>query len=211
MPTSPVRRQRERRPQAERRAEFLDATVSLIRREGAMVSMEAIAREAGVTKPILYRLFGDRDGLLQALGERLAKDVMDQILATIARAEEDAATAPRAALRTAIEAYIELIDRDPEVYRFLTERSTAGAPGRGLASEVARGVTLVLGERIRAEKGDSGAAEPWAFGLVGMIHLASDWWVQNRTMPRERLVDYLVDLLWDGFGGMTDRVRGGPR
>lgn len=175
-----------------------------------MVSMESIAREAGVTKPILYRLFGDRDGLLQALGERLAKEVMDEILASIAQAEEDAVEAPRAALRTAIDAYVALIDRDPEVYRFLTERTGRASPGQGLdglAGEVARGVTLVLGERIRAEGGDSGAAEPWAFGLVGMIHLAGDWWVQNRTMPRERLVDYLVTLLWDGFGGVTETAR----
>ena len=53
-----------------RREAFLEAAVTVIRRDGAGASMETMAREAGVTKPILYRVFGDREGLLLALGER---------------------------------------------------------------------------------------------------------------------------------------------
>ena len=59
-----------------RREEFLAAAITVIRREGAGASMEAIAREAGVTKPILYRVFGDREGLLIALGAMIGARVI---------------------------------------------------------------------------------------------------------------------------------------
>jgi len=164
--------------------------------------MEAIAREGGVTKPIVYRLFGDRDGLLRALGERMAGEVTAKVTEALERAPGDD---PKEMLRTAIAAYVALIDDDPEVYRFVTDQAgaTQGPVQTGLAAEVARSVALVLGEQLRHNGADSGAAEPWAFGIVGMVHLAGDWWVRTRTLPRDRLVTYLVDLLWDGFAGLA--------
>ncbi|HYI62681.1 MAG TPA: TetR family transcriptional regulator [Acidimicrobiales bacterium] len=197
MSPGPVRRRVARRSPQERRQAFLDAAVAAIRREGAKVSMEAIAREAGVTKPIVYRLFGDRDGLLRALGENMAT----QVLHEVTRALEEAGDNPKEMLRTAIAAYVALIDEDPEVYRFVTEQSSTapGATITGLSADVARAIAVVLGEQLRSRNADSGAAEPWAFGVVGMVHLAGDWWVRTRTLPRDQLVTYLVDLLWDGF------------
>jgi hypothetical protein len=64
-------------------------------------------------------------------------------------------------------------------------------------------VAVIMGERLRAIGADSGAAEPWAYGIVGMVHLAGDWWVNRRTMSREHLVGYLVSLLWDGLGSVA--------
>ena len=31
------------------------------------------------------------------------------------------------------------------------------------------------------------------------MHQAGDWWVDDQTMTRETLVNYLVSLLWDGL------------
>jgi hypothetical protein len=35
-----------------------------------------------------------------------------------------------------------------------------------------------------------------------MVQLAGDWWLGNRTMSRERLVEYLDQLLWSGFSSL---------
>lgn len=190
MASGPARRRAARPTPAERRDRFLLATVEAIRREGPKVSMEAIAREAGVTKPIVYRLFDDRDGLQRALGEKMAGEVLREVIKSLERASGD----PKDMLRTAITTYVEMIENDPEVYRFVTEQTPTG-----LSVEVARSIAVVLGEQLRARGADSGAAEPWAYGVVGMVHLAGDWWVRNPVMPRAQLVTYLVDLLWNGF------------
>ncbi|MEJ7582841.1 MAG: TetR family transcriptional regulator [Acidimicrobiales bacterium] len=202
-------RRRTTEEQAERRDDFLDAAVAVVRRDGASASMEAMAAEAGVTKPILYRVFGDRDGLLLALAARFATELNDALAPPLTGAatatgpgpEDD----PREVLRATIDAYVSLIERDPELYRFLTERlaTSSDRPIAGLADEVARNVAVVLGERLRAVGADSGAAEPWAYALVGMVHLSGDWWVNRRTMTRTTLVDYLVALVWDGLASLT--------
>lgn len=201
------RRRGSRTPPAERRDAFLDAAVAAIRRDGPKVTMEAIARESGVTKPILYRVFGDRDGLLVALSERMAAEVGVHVAAALDRGPDDD---PRELLRSAIGAYVALIDQETDVYRFVTENIGAGASPTltGLSAEIGRSIAVVLGEELRAAGADSGAAEPWAHGIVGMVHQAGDWWVRSRTIPREQLVTYLVDLLWDGFSALAPREPG---
>ncbi len=190
----------------ERREAFLDAAIAVVRREGPGASMESMAKEAGVTKPILYRVFGDRDGLLHALGERFATELTDVLTTALGGAPvgwED----PRGVVRATIDAYVGLIERDPQLYRFLTERlaSSPDRPIPGLVHEVSRLVAVVMGDRLRAIGADSGAAEPWAYAIVGMVNLAGDWWVDRRTIARDTLVDYLVALVWEGLGALDTR------
>ena len=190
---------RARVDRAERREQLLDAAVVVIRRDGPDASMSAIAAEGGVTKPILYRHFGDRQGLVRALVDRFTRQLGDELGAALALDVE-----PRRALVAAIDAHVRVVERDPQLYRFLTR---AGTPEELLeiTERIATDVAVVLGERIRQYGGDSGAAEPWAHGIVGMVHLAADWWVERRTMPRARLVEYLASLLWDGMSSVADQ------
>jgi AcrR family transcriptional regulator len=65
------RRYAPRMPPAERREQLLDAALELIAERGyGGISMEAIARRAGVTKPVVYDLFSNRGELLMALLKR---------------------------------------------------------------------------------------------------------------------------------------------
>jgi hypothetical protein len=66
-------------------------------------------------------------------------------------------------------------------------------------SRVGQIVTNALGEAMRERGLDSGAAEPWSYAIVGAVHLAGDWWLDRKTMPRETLVEYLTTLVWDGM------------
>jgi AcrR family transcriptional regulator len=181
-----------------RREELLDAAVEVIRRDGPAVSMEVIAAEAGVTKPIVYRHFGDRSGLVAALAKRFTDELMGALQSSLERDAE-----PRDLLVGTIDAYLAFVEKEPNLYRFVVQHVDAGAEElSGFVRQVAKEVAVVLGERLREIGYDSGAAEPWAYGLVGMVHLAGDWWVDSGAMPRARLVEYLTTLVWDGL----DRV-----
>jgi AcrR family transcriptional regulator len=191
---------------AARRTELLEAAVRAIRRDGPHVSMDAIAAEGGVTKPIVYRHFGDRVGLASALADQFGAALvaeLDEVLT------QD--LPPEQLLRATIDAYLGFVERDPHLYSFLVGR--LGAPvgtdvANGLVTQVGQRVALVLGEQLRALGIDSGAAEPWAFGIVGMVHLAGDWWLERRTVTRARLADQLSVLLWHGLGGLSPREEG---
>jgi len=186
---------------ANRRAELLEAAVRAIRRDGPRVSMDVIAAEAGVTKPILYRHFGDRVGLASALAEQFGAALVAELDAALTQE-----LPPEQLLRATIDTYLSFVERDPRLYSFLVGR--LGAPvgaevANGLVTQVGQRVALVLGEQLRSLGIDSGPAEPWAFGIVGMVHLAGDWWLERRTVTRARLVDDITTLLWGGLGGLT--------
>lgn len=182
-----------------RRAELLDAAVEAIRTHGPAASMEQIARAAGVTKPILYRHVGGREEFVAALTERFVAELVATLDAALARAGTD----PRDLVRAGIDGYLGLIERETELYRFLLRHAGEVGGGEVLARVIHRiGATTVsmIGERLRQVGGDSGAAEPWGYGIVGMVHATGDWWLEHRTMPRARLVEYLIALAWDGMG-----------
>ncbi len=186
-----------------RRAELLESARAAIRREGRAASMEAIAREAGITKPIIYKHFGDRSGLAAALAVEFVDGLLNELTQALRREAP-----PREILRTTVDAYLAFVERDPQIYRFLIREAqpSSTAAGETLSSvirEIGRQVAVLLGEQLRTAGLDSGPAEPWAFGIVGMVHLAGDWWVERPTMSRARLVDYLTALLWDGMAGWS--------
>jgi AcrR family transcriptional regulator len=55
----------------DRREQLLDVALRLTRDRGMQgLSVEAVAREAGVTRPLVYTAFDDLDGLLDALVDR---------------------------------------------------------------------------------------------------------------------------------------------
>jgi AcrR family transcriptional regulator len=188
---------------AARREELLDAALIAVRRLGPGVSMNELAAEAGVTKPILYRHFGDREGLVAALAARFTADLMAELEKALLRPESN----PRTTVESTVEAFVRFLERDPDVYRLLVHRAVREQPGAaealgGFLRQVGRAIALVLGEQLRAVGADSGGAEVLAHGIVGLVHSSGDWWLENQTMPRARLVTYVTDLLWGGLSGM---------
>jgi AcrR family transcriptional regulator len=207
MPTQRRSKRRDRGPEAEQRRaartlEFLEAADRVVRRDGPAASMDKIAAEAGIAKPVLYRYFGDKGGLYRALAQRYVEEVVHEL-----REGWSDPADPRGRIAATIDGYLAFIEREREAYRFLMhravpERAEAQATVGDFIRQVADEVALIVGEELRRAGLDSGAAEPWAHGMVGMVHMAGDWWLEHKTMPRETLTSYLVTLLWNGFGGL---------
>ena len=205
------RRRRRADPEREarwavRREELLEAADRVVRRDGPATSMNDIAREAGITKPILYKHFGDKGGLYQALAERYVRSLLDELRIALAAEKE-----PQARIRRTIDTYLAFVEREREIYNFLMHRAVAERPEaratvadfiRQLAAEL----SIVLGDELRRAGLDSGGAEPWAHGIVGMVQLAGDRWLEQRNMSRENLADYLGTLVWKGLSGGTPQA-----
>jgi AcrR family transcriptional regulator len=180
--------------------------------------MNAIAAEAGITKPILYRHFGDKGGLYAALAVRHT----DALLASL-RAALDAPAERRQRVEATLDTYLAAIEARPQVYRFLMHPAeSAGAPGdqseqgfdvgrhsapllRRMGEELAQ----VIEERLDVGPGTQQLARVWGHGIVGMMHAAGDWWLGERPCPREELVRSLADLLWGRLAEAGDKA-GGP-
>ncbi len=77
----PIAAPRERADAARNRARILDAARRLFDERGvADVSLEEVAREAGVGKATLFRRFGDRQALFLALLDEHERDLQERLL-----------------------------------------------------------------------------------------------------------------------------------
>ncbi|MDQ1040349.1 AcrR family transcriptional regulator [Streptomyces sp. V3I8] len=199
-----------------RRRELLEAADRVVLRDGPGASMNAIAAEAGITKPILYRHFGDKGGLYAALAKRHT----DALLGAL-RAALDAPAERRERVEATLDTYLAAIEARPQVYRFLMHPSEGGAQSdRGLGFDVGAysfpllrrmGEELadVIEERVDLGPGGQQSARVWGHGIVGMMHAAGDWWLGERPCSRADLVRALADLLWGRLAAAGDRA-GGP-
>ena len=182
-----------------RREALLDAADRLMQRDGPAVSMSSIAAEAGISKPILYRHFGDKGGLYAALAERHT----DRLLTTLQAALAAGGSARERVSRT-IDAYLRTIEAEPQVYRFLLHSAEAAdAPAaRGQVRTFLERLSVLLSVGISMElRLPTGSVRPeaWARAIVGMVQGAGDWWIQTGAGGREELVGELVDLLWGAY------------
>ncbi|THA23385.1 TetR/AcrR family transcriptional regulator [Streptomyces sp. RKND-216] len=208
-------RREDRHDTAERRRrELLEAADRVVLRDGPGASMNAIAAEAGITKPILYRHFGDKGGLYRALAVRHTDALLDAL-----RGALDAPAGRRERVEATLDTYLAAIEARPQVYRFLmhpAEETTTGERGfdvgrhsapllRRLGEELAS----VIAERVELGPDAQRVARVWGHGIVGMMHAAGDWWLAERPCSRHELVRSLADLLWGRLAVAGD-VRGGP-
>lgn len=159
--------------------------------------MAAIAAEAGISKPILYRHFGDKSGLYQAVAERHTRKLIDMV-----RAEFRRPGGLRIRTRATIVVYLSMISDNLNLYRFLMHRASAeDAAIHSAMSTVIRGLSQELAEVVIAEGdlADRARAYVWGHAVVGMVQTAGDWWLDHPDVPRDTVVDSLADLILGGL------------
>ena len=178
------------------RGVVLDAAERVIRRDGSGVSLEAIALEAGVTKPIVYARVGGRTDVANALTERLADRMVAAAGVAVGKrpfGQEMLASLIKSNLVT-VEAHRELFlyvtggtsDESPMRTLYLAERST-----HPLAEQLAR---------LRTRQGlDPAVALPWAYAVIGMLQMVSLWWLTEADRTADQLAEHLAELVWTGF------------
>lgn len=131
----------------ERREQLLDVTAKLASEQGFQrLTIEAIAREAGITRPIVYEHFGDLAGLLDAVVEREMARALAQIKET---ALSDLSTGPPVELMIeSLRSYLHAVQTHPVRWR-LVLMTPEGAP-EILRERIEAGRAAVLAQLIGA-------------------------------------------------------------
>jgi len=180
----------------------VDAALRVLEAHGPELLMDAVAAEAGVTKPVLYRYFHDKAALVDALAERGSEILLDRLLPAI-----QAGVPARSRARDAVGAYFAVIDEHPNLYWLLARQSKADAGGEqdSMARNrefIATTLTAVIGDYLRVYGLDSGGAEPWAYGMTGLVQSTGEWWLQRRSMSRAHVVEYDTQMIWAALAGL---------
>jgi AcrR family transcriptional regulator len=100
-----------------RRPEVLDAALKLFLVSGYDgTSMQAVADEAGVTKPVVYACFNSKDELFRALLAREEGRIVGEIQGAFATAD---LSDPEKTLVDGFTGFLRAVDHSPEVYRLI--------------------------------------------------------------------------------------------
>jgi AcrR family transcriptional regulator len=182
------------------RATIVDAAASLLRSGGPdAVTTRGVAERAGVQAPTLYRLFGDKDGLLEAVAEHVMAGFVADKAARVAAATA-ADVDPLDDLRASWRQQIEFGLANPAVFRLLSD------PERVVDSRAAQLGRQVLQARVH-RLAVSGRLRVTESHAVDLIQAAGVGTIQTLlAAPQEQRDRLLGDAMLDAVLGriLTD-------
>ena len=196
---SDARKERWSAHRDERRERFVDAALRVLDAEGPELLMDSVAAQAGVSKPVLYRYFSDKAELVTALAERGSEYLLARMLPAI-----NAGGPVLDRISGTVGAYFAVIDEHPNLYWLVAgQQYGQGHPAVHQGREsIANALTAVIGDYLRLAGLDSGAAEPWAYGVTGLVQSTGEWWLRRRSMSRPHVVGYVTELIWAALDGV---------
>jgi AcrR family transcriptional regulator len=187
-----------RLPSDERRAQILDAAGLLFGVRGYEgTRLDDVAAAIGVTKPILYRHFADKQALYLALLER-HRDDLSRFAAAI-----PASGTVEERVRAVLEVWIAYVHEHAYAWRMLFRDTGGGAEIQAFRGDVhaeARGVLVGMIRLLSETDVPEAELEPLAELMsMGMAHLVL-WSMDHPEVPDALIVDAMTRV-WAGLLG----------
>ena len=177
--------------QAETRSRVVDVAARLLHEHGpAAVTTRGVAHDAGVQAPTIYRLFGDKDGLLEAVAEHVMHNFVSAKAAAVAEAAADG-TDPLDELRAGWQTQIDFGLSNPDLFQLLSDptrvqNSPAALSGRKILEARVHRVAVAGKLRVSEER------------ATGLIQAAGSGVIQTLlAMPGEDRDRGLADAMYE--------------
>jgi AcrR family transcriptional regulator len=160
-------------------------------------SIEEIARQAGVSKPIVYEHFGSKEGLHAAVVDRELDTLVARVIKPISEG------APRERFEGAVLAFLAYVKDEPEGFAVLTRDSPTGHGRPGLTrviGDTAERVGDVFAASFKSAGFNPRAAPIYANALVGMVTQVGQWWAAGgHGVSIELVAKHVAALGWMGM------------
>jgi AcrR family transcriptional regulator len=196
----------------ERRTGILDAALAAFSRSGYhTASIDDIAKEAGVSKALIYEHFASKQELYADLIARTARELNQRLAASLVDVEVESSVVR---LATGLEAFFAFVEERRDAWRMLfrdaADPETAAVLDRMLDQvtvEVTALIALDPGARALNAQDNEFALRLLGEMLVGGVQSMANWWADHPEVPRERMVEVAMDFAWLGL----ERLSSGER
>lgn len=189
-------------PAAVRAAQLLDVAERLFSMHGfGATSIDAIARDARVTRPMIYKRFGSKDAIYLACLRRARGELEAMLFEAVGAAGADL----RAQFVAGADAYFRFVEQGPERWRVLFG---GGASVSGDVAETAMQLHLGTERRFAqlfrqaAPDADDQQLAAYAHAIGGAAHQLAQWWLRAPGVPREEVVEMYCDVTWGGLAAV---------
>jgi AcrR family transcriptional regulator len=195
----PVKRRRDR---AAREREILDAAERIFGDRGYQgTSMDDIAAEVGVSKPLIYQYYGSKDGLFLACLSRLRAQLLDAVSdAVLAAADAEQA------MYAGFVAWFEFLDEHPRAWSVIVDEGMlAAGPAARAADEVRADFVELIATMVRLNlppnrETDEEEIQILAQSISGATERLAIWRTRNDNKPGPaKLAETLQTLFWEGL------------
>jgi AcrR family transcriptional regulator len=185
-------------PRAVRERQLLELAEELFAERGyGGASMEELARRAGVTKPVVYELFGSKERLFTACVDRSVERLADDISAAV-RAETD----PEARLRAGGLAFIRFAAANRLAWELMSMGGKFAEKARAVRSNQAELVRTLMAE-MATEGTDPRELEVAAHAVNAAYEGVAHWMWDHPDVPIEQIADWIADVLMPGLRRFT--------
>jgi AcrR family transcriptional regulator len=189
-----------RLPRAVREQQMLDAAVRVFSRRGFHeASMDEIADEAGISKPMVYAYLGSKDDLFRACVNREGTRLLESIVAAVG---DDLAADEQ--LWRGLRGFFGFVGGHREGWAVLYRQAKSRQPFAGdLAALRARIVEVVAGMLRKAVTQQGADARDQdltasAYALVGAAESIADWLADHPEEDPDRSAARLMNFTWLG-------------
>ena len=181
----------------ERRQQLLDIGRRLFAERGFEgTSIEEIAAQAGVSKPVVYEHFGGKEGLYAVVVDREVER-LTTITMTLLDGKQS-----RPKFEAAAVTLLRYIEDNADGFRILVRDSSPGATTGTygtLLSDIAGQVEYIMADFLKSRARDPKLAPMYSQMLVGMVAFTGQWWLDARKPKLEQVATNLIDLAWNGL------------
>ncbi len=188
------------------REDRMEQTLSVARglfaeRGYGAVTMDEVAAEVGVTKPLLYNYFGNKEGLYGACMERAG----DALSATIA-ASVASTNSPEEALRAGVQAFFAFLDSERAAWAVLFDETLprGGETAERVGAYRGRILGLITASIMGQVPASMRAAakvevEALSESLMGAAEGLAHWWLRTEALSAEEAADLLIATIEPGL------------
>src|SRR5438067_7468052 len=211
-PLEDPQRGRRKLPRAVRERQMLEVAGRVFAAHGFHdASMDEIAQDAGISKPMIYNYFGSKEGLYFAYIELAGQRLLSR-MAEAARAVDDSdeIDVERRLLASALAFFAHVDERREEWAVLFAELAARGGPffqevaaiRRSITDQTAQLFDLVL--RLAGVSPDQvGGTEALACAFVGAGESLANWWLQHPEETKEAMANRLIDVAWGGLNHLV--------
>ncbi len=179
----------------ERREAILAAAMAVFAERGYHgASVDDVATAAGVSKALIYEHFPSKKDLHASLVEREVTDLF-------ARLAENASSGRHGAdrMRGGVDAFLGFVEERRVAWRLLFRDAADGENADVLDRAETRAVTAIVALSEDQTPEPAEVREIYARLLAGALQSLANWWLDHPEVPRERLVDRVLEFAWHGL------------
>jgi AcrR family transcriptional regulator len=201
-------------PRVEREQQMLSVAHTLFAERGyASVTMDDVAAAAGITKPLLYNYFGNKERLYLACMEPAG----DALVATVVHAVAGSANASEA-LDAGLRSFFAFLAEDRAAWRVLFDETLPR--GGEVAKQVAvyrERMTQLVADALLAQLPHARRAKASAevraisIAVLGAAEALGHWWLRTDATTSDAAAQMLIDTLAPGLIALAAQAGREPR